>query len=807
MSASGTHDGSAPAMVLPDVAASFTGLDGDEVAQRMRQGLTNDIPATATRSVADILRANLLTRFNALLGGLLAVILVVGDLRDALFGLILVANSGIGIIQELRAKRTLDRLVLLTAPRARVVRAGQLSDVPAPQVVQDDVMDLRPGDQVVVDGDVLTSAALEIDETLLTGESEPVTKSVGDQVLSGSFVVAGGGRVRATRVGRQAYATRVADEARSFTLFDSRLRTDIDSLLRMATWALLPTGAVLLTSQLRAHASVEDAIAASVGGVVAMVPEGLVLLTSTAFAVAVVRLARQRTLVQELPAVEGLARADVLCLDKTGTLTEGAITFEHMEVLGEPEYVEAAIGAVAAADPNPNATLRAMAARFLPPSGWVADASVAFSSARKYAAVSFGERGTWILGAPEILLAEVAEPGDVPERVAAYVEDGRRVVLLARAPADAEMSPLPDGLEPAALVVLSDKLRPDAFEVLRSFARDDVGVKIISGDDPRTVGALARRAGLAEVHAVDARQLPEGGAELAEAVAAGTVFGRVTPQQKRAMVQALRSGGSVVAMTGDGVNDVLALKHADIGIAMGSGSPAARSVSQLVLLDDQFAALPAALAEGRRVIGNVDRLARLFVTKSVYSMLLALAIGIAGLPFPFLPRHLSLIGALTIGIPGFVLAMAPNTSRPAPGLVGRVLRFAVPAGLLAATATFVGYYITRLQPDVGLDEARTTATIVLLAVGLLIVTRLAQPLNRMRRLLIAAMAAAMILAVVLPVPRAFFALNPPPPIVVLAAIGVGAISERLLRVDLRVRTTFGPWLAARWAAATNASKG
>jgi magnesium-transporting ATPase (P-type) len=732
---------------------------------------------------------------------LLAVILAVGDLRDALFGLILVANSGIGIIQELRAKRTLDRLVLLTAPRARVVRSGLLSDVPASEVVLDDVMDLRPGDQVVVDGSVLTSDALEIDETLLTGESDPVTKTVGDQVLSGSFVVAGGGRVRATRVGREAYATRVADEARTFTLFNSRLRSDIDSLLRMATWALLPTAAVLITSQLRAHASVEHAIAASVGGVVAMVPEGLVLLTSTAFAVAVVRLARQRTLVQELPAVEGLARADVLCLDKTGTLTEGAITFERVEVLGDDEHIEAAIGAVAAADPNPNATLRAIAGRFVAPSGWVADANVAFSSARKYAAVSFGEHGAWVLGAPDILLTGVAVPADVPGRIAAYVEDGRRVVMLARVPAGTALAPLPDGLEPAALVVLSDTLRPDAIEVMAAFERDDVAVKIISGDDPRTVGALGRRAGLEQVHAVDARRLPEGGIALAEAVATGTVFGRVTPQQKRAMVQALQSTGHVVAMTGDGVNDVLALKHADIGIAMGSGSPAARSVAQLVLLDDQFAALPAALAEGRRVIGNVDRLARLFVTKSVYSMLLALAIGIAGLPFPFLPRHLSLVGALTIGIPGFVLAMAPNASRPEPGLVGRVLRFAVPAGLLAATATFAGYYVTRLQPDVGLDEARTTATIVLLAVGLLILTRLAQPLNRTRRLLIATMAAALVLAVVLPMPQAFFALNPPPPIVVLAAIGVVAISERLLRANVRLPTTLGQWLTARWAAA------
>jgi cation-transporting ATPase E len=802
VTASRTQDSRAPVLV----PGEFDGLDANEVSQRVQQGLVNDIPSAPTRSIADIVRANVLTRFNAVLGGLLAVILVVGDVRDALFGLVLVANSGIGIVQELRAKRTLDRLVLLTAPRARVVRAGRLSDVPASEVVQDDVMDMRPGDQVVVDGDVLTSSALEIDETLLTGESDPVTKLAGSQVLSGSFVVAGSGLYRATRVGRDAYATRLAEEARSFTLFNSRLRADIDSILRIATWALLPTAAVLLVSQLRAHGSVAGAVAASVGGVVAMVPEGLVLLTSTAFAVAVMRLARQRTLVQELPAVEGLARADVLCLDKTGTLTEGAITFEHVEMLGESDDAEAAIGAMAAADPNPNATLRAIAGRFAPPNGWAADATVAFSSARKYAAVSFGEHGAWILGAPDILFAGVAAAGDVPERIAVYVEDGRRVVMLARVPADAVMDPLPQGLEPVALVVLADKLRPDARTVLHSFARNDVAVKVISGDDPRTVGALARRAGLGQIHAVDARRLPDGGSELTAAVTAGTVFGRVTPQQKRAMVQALQSAGHVVAMTGDGVNDVLALKHADVGIAMGSGSPAARAVSQLVLLDDQFAALPAAVAEGRRVIGNVDRLARLFVTKSVYSMLLALAIGLAGLPFPFLPRHLSLIGALTIGVPGFVLAMAPNTSRPEPGLVARVLRFAVPAGLLAAAATFAGYYVTRLQPDVGLDEARTTATIVLLAVGLLILTRLAQPLNRARRLLIGAMAAALVLAVALPMPQEFFALNPPPPIVVLAAIGVIAISERLVGANLRLPTALRPWLATRWAAATHSSR-
>ena len=771
---------------------ALDGLTADEVAERRQRGLVNDVPPAPTRTVAQIVRANVLTRFNALLGSLLVVILIVGDVRDALFGLVLIANSGIGIVQELRSKRTLDRLVVLTAPRARVVRAGEVHDVPAPEVVLDDVLELRPGDQVVVDGAVVSSAGLEIDETLLTGESDPVAKAADDGVLSGSFVAAGGGRYRATRVGGDAYASQIAAKARSFTLFTSQLRIDIDTILRMATWALVPTAILLVISQLRAHAGVEQAIAASVGGVVAMVPEGLVLLTSSAFAVAVVRLARRRVLVQELPAVEGLARADVLCLDKTGTLTQGAITFERLDVLGAADDVEAAIGAMAAADPNPNATLRAIATRFDPPEGWVATYSTAFSSARKYAVAAFGAHGVWVLGAPEILLAGAAADPSASERISAYVEDGRRVLALARGTGAGSATQLPDDLQACALVVLSDQLRPDAATVLKAFSQDGIAVKIISGDDPRTVGALAGRAGLVGVRGVDARGLPEPGPQLVAAVESGTVFGRVTPQQKQAMVAALQSAGHVVAMTGDGVNDVLALKHADVGVAMGSGSPASRAVAQLVLLDDQFSALPPALAEGRRVIGNVERVARLFVTKSVYSLLLALAVGVAVLPFPFLPRHLSLIGALTIGIPGVFLAIAPNTARATPGMVRRVLRFAVPVGLVAATATFAGYYVTRLLPDVNLDEARTTATLVLLSVGLLVLIRLAQPLNGARRLLIGAMAAAMVLAVTVPGLRTFFALDPPPPIVVLAAIGIVAISERLLRVDGTVRALRRP---------------
>lgn len=759
------------------------GLSDAAVRERVARGATNDVPVVPTRSIAQIVRANVLTRFNAILGGLLAVILVVGDVRDALFGLVLVANSGIGIVQELRAKRTLDRLVVVTAPEVRVVRAGVVREVRAPDVVLDDVLELRPGDQVVVDGTVLSSDGLEIDETLLTGESDAVAKDVGDGLLSGSFVAAGGGRYRATRVGSDAYASDIAARARSFTLFTSRLRTDIDTILRLATWALLPTAALLIASQLRTHATVEQAVAASVGGVVAMVPEGLVLLTSTAFAVAVVRFARKRTLVQELPAVEGLARADVLCLDKTGTLTRGAIAFTDLEVLGDADDLESAIGAVAAHDPNPNATLRAIAARFDAPDGWVAVGGVAFSSARKYAAVTFDGHGVWVLGAPEVLLAATDADPTIAARVADHAHNGARVLLVARSGDAATLPQLPRDLEPRALIVLSDQLRPDAADVLRAFARDGIVIKVISGDDPRAVGAIARRAGMDDVRVVDARELPEAGPELVAAVESCTVFGRVTPQQKQAMVAALQSAGHVVAMTGDGVNDVLALKRADIGVAMGSGSAATCAVAQLVLLDDQFSALPPALGEGRRVIGNVERVARLFVTKSVYSLLLALAVGVAVLPFPFLPRHLSLIGALTIGIPGAFLAMAPNSSRAQPGMVRRVLLFAVPAGLVAATATFAGYYVTRLLPDVNRAEAQTTATLVLLSVGLLVLTRLAQPLTRARRLLIAAMATAMVLAVAVPGLRTFFALDPPPPIVVLAAIGIVAISERLLRLD------------------------
>jgi cation-transporting ATPase E len=773
--------------------AEITGLTRTEVAERVAAGRVNDVPAAPSRTVSEIVRANILTRFNALLGGMLVVILIVGPIQDALFGGVLIANAVIGIVQELRAKRTLDRLAVLTAPRARIVRDGAVAEHTVSEVVLDDVLELQPGDQIVVDGEVLDAQGLELDESLLSGESEPVEKHPGDEALSGSFVAAGGGWYRATRVGREAYAVRLAEEARRFTLTRSELRASIDKILGIVTWLIVPTGILLVISQLRSDASVHDALRGSVAGTVAMVPEGLVLLTSVAFGVGVVRLARRRVLVQELPAVEVLARVDVVCVDKTGTLTEGRLSVEEVEVLDEGASHAQALAALAASDAHPNATLLAILEAFPEaPDGWLPSAAVPFSSARKWSATSFGERGTWVLGAPDVLLSGGGHAA-VSRRAEALAEAGRRIVLLTHTDELLEGEALPGELEPIAIVVLGDRIRETAGDTLRFFAEQGVDVKVISGDHPQTVAAIAGHLGLVGAEdAIDARELPEDPTALAEALERHTIFGRVTPQQKRAMVKALQGRGHVVAMTGDGVNDVLALKDADLGIAMGSGSSATRSVAQLVLLDSTFDALPNVVAEGRRVLGNIERTSNLYVTKTVYAMLLAIGVGVFGRPFPFLPRHLTLIGALTIGIPSFFLALAPNTERARPGFLGRVLRFTVPAGTLAAIATFLGYSLAIEEQGVTLGQARTTATMVLCWIGFLILSIIAAPLTRARLALVWGMAAAFVGALLLPVTKSFFALRPPPLIVWLAALGIAALVWSLARLFLPPERPVGP---------------
>jgi cation-transporting ATPase E len=751
------------------------GLTGAEVADRVARGAVNTTPRRTSRPLRHILRANLLTRFNAIIATFFVLILIFGQAIDAVFGVVLVVNSAVGVIQELRAKRVLDRLAVLAESPVRVRRDGREVVVPPHEVVVDDLVLLGPGERVPVDGRVVESDGLEIDESLITGESEPVAKPEGGEVRSGSFVAAGGGAFVATRVGTESYAARLAADVSRFSLANSTLMTGINRFLRLITWIIVPVGTLLVIRLFTSGASVSDAVVGSVAGVGPMIPEGLVLMTSIAFALGVIRLARHRCLVQELPAVEVLARVDTLCVDKTGTLTEPRMVVTDVHPLNgvAPDTARAALGALARIEEKPNATMAAIAAS-LPDAGWRPGETRPFSSARKFSGASFDGHGTWLVGAPEVLLADGDPARRRADRLAA---SGLRVLALARA------SNLDGGERtPAALVTLEQRLRADAPETMRYFAAQGVDVKVLSGDNPATVGAIARQVGVAGADgAVDARTLPHDPAALADVVADQTVFGRMTPQQKREFVAALHVRGRTVAMTGDGVNDALALKDADLGVAMGSGSPAVRAVAKVVLLDDNFTAMPRVLAEGRRVLANIERVANLFLTKTVYAMILALLVGVAQLPVPFLPRHLTLVSTLTIGVPGFFLALAPSNERARLGFVPRVLRFAVPAGLVCALATFAAYTVARANPASGMEADRSTATLTLFLVAFWVLALVARPYRGWRLALLAAMAASFAAVALLPAPRRVAALAFDPHDTLIAA-GIAAVGAAALTV-------------------------
>jgi cation-transporting ATPase E len=692
-----------------------------------------------------------------------------------------VTNSAIGIIQELRAKRTLERLEVVAAPKVRVVRSGRVVEQPVDRVVVDDLIDLRPGDQLVVDGAVVEATGLEIDESLLTGESDPVRKQREDRCLSGSFVAAGSGRYRATHVGKDAYAARLAHAAKRFTLVRSELREGIDRILGIVSWVVVPMGVLLVWSAMRGGGTFMDGLGGAVAAGVAMVPQGLVLLASVAFAVGVVRLGRRNVLVQELPAIEGLARVDTVCFDKTGTLTEGRLTVEEVILLSDIDPAPA-LAAIASAESHPNVTMQAVAAAFPASPGWGVQTSIPFSSARKWSGVTFYGDGTWVIGAPDVIAPHDSRVEEITEDASA---SGSRVLMLATGDRPLGEGLLPPDLDPVAVVVLADQVRVDAEDTLRYFAEQGVKVKVLSGDHPDTVAAIAGQVGIdGRGRTVDARLLPEDPDDLADTMESGTVFGRVSPQQKRAMVRALQSRGHVVAMTGDGVNDVLALKDSDIGIAVGGGAPASRAVAQLVLIDGRFATLPQIVGEGRRVTSNVERVANLFITSTVYALGLSLAIVLSSLPFPFLPRHLTLVGSLTVGIPSFFLALAPSRRRARPGFVGRVLKFAIPTGLVATIATFTGYWLADLEGST-VAESRTTATLILAAIGLFALGIVSRPLVPWKKGLIGAMSALLVLSMALPFLRDFFALDLPRPVVLLSAVGIVALTGLVMVFALR----------------------
>ncbi|MBU9763366.1 HAD-IC family P-type ATPase [Mycobacterium sp. TNTM28] len=807
---------------------TVTGLTDVEVAQRVAEGKSNDVPTRAARSVAEIVRANVFTRINAILGVLFLIVLSTGSLINGAFGLLIIANSAIGIIQEVRAKRTLDKLAIVGQAKPTVRRQSGARAVLPAEVVLDDIIELGPGDQIVVDGEIIEESNLEVDESLLTGEADPIAKDVGDTVMSGSFVVAGSGAYRATKVGHEAYAAKLAAEASKFTLVKSELRNGINRILQFITYLLVPAGLLTIYTQLfttdprmleslkqtfgdivdndsgwreslriimsqifTTDAVWHEPVLRMVGALVPMVPEGLVLMTSVAFAVGVVRLGRRQCLVNELPAIEGLARVDVVCADKTGTLTENGMRVSDLKACdGSPtDMVSKALAQLAADDPRPNASMLAIAEAFDAPPGWAATATAPFKSATKWSGVSYGEHGNWVIGAPDVLLDPASSVAEQAEQIGAQ---GLRVLLIGSSDLSVDAPQAPGTVTPVALVVLEQRIRPDAADTLDYFASQHVSVKVISGDNAVSVGAVAGKLGL-HGETMDARKLPDDPQRLADDLDECTTFGRVRPDQKRAMVHALQSRGHTVAMTGDGVNDVLALKDADIGVAMGSGSSASRAVAQIVLLDNRFATLPYVVGEGRRVIGNIERVSNLFLTKTVYSVLLAILVALAGLSskwfgtdpllFPFQPIHVTIAAWFTIGIPAFILSLAPNTERAHSGFVRRVMTAALPSGVVVGTVTFISYLVAYQGREAGAVEqtqASTAALITLLVSSLWVLSVVARPYEWWRVVLVALSASAYVLIFSLPLAQRLFMLDPSNLKVTAIALGIGLVGAALI---------------------------
>lgn len=805
------------------------GLSFKQVAHARAADETNEFDNSSSRSIVAILRANVFTIFNAILASAVVVVLAVGSWQDAVFGFVLLLNTLTGTIAELRAKRALDNLAVLAAPTAHVIRDGETKDIEVSQVVLGELLELRSGDQVPADGQVLSSNGCEIDESILTGESVSVRKHENDQVLSGTTVIGGSARIRVTAVGEHSYANRLAMEARKYSVVTSELQEGTNRVLTWISWVIVPMTLLLLWSQLRVAGGISGsldsgqwkaAVVLAVAGVVGMVPQGLVLLTSVNFAAAAMTLARRKVLVQELPAVEVLARVDMLCLDKTGTLTSGAVELDHIEsclgsacadgdggslAAGKVSADAAAGGSAgtgsgavvpASADDaaraalaylvggsEANATGSAIAAGLTGLEPAQARYAIAFNSARKWSAVQT-QAGAYVLGAPEIVLAGSTGLGSTEadnadsdgtglgstdnaalERVKALAGTGKRVLVLAhsnQALDQSENPTLPKDLTAALLVVLAEQVRPDAAQTLDYFNRQGVAVRVISGDNPVTVAAIAAHLGLrnpdgGEPVGVDARTLPaiEDTQALADVLEKHTVFGRVTPEQKRAFVNALKSRGHTVAMTGDGVNDALALKDADLGIAMGNAAPATKAVSRLVLLNSQFDALPSVVAEGRRVIANMERVASLFLTKTTWAALLAAVVAITGFVYPFLPRQLTIVSSLTIGIPAFVLALAPTNQRYRAGFLARVLRLSVPAGVIVVVGVLCAR-LTLILMGSNRNQISSVCTLVLVAGGLWLLSLTARPWVWWRAALVVIMSAAALAVVLLAPLRGFF---------------------------------------------------
>ena len=728
-----------------------TGLSSAQAQERVDAGWANLPIDPPGKTVGQIIKSNVFTYFNMLFFLLAAFVLVFGTWQNAMFLGVVFANIAIGIVQELRSKRTLDKLTLLTAPHGAVIRDGRQRKIPTSEMVRDDIVVFSAGSQIFADA-VVVAGECSVNEALITGEADEIKKPAGADLLSGSFVVSGECRARLTQVGADSYANRLTIEAKEAKPpQQSEMMRSLTRLVQIIGIAIIPLGILMAIKEIVwLERSVSNGVVATVASLIGMIPEGLYLLTSMALAAGVVRLAQKKTLVHDMGCIETLARVDVLCVDKTGTVTENKMAVEDVIPLCPDRFEEEDIRLImadyVAAMRADNDTMAALRKYFTGKVTQQAIKAVPFTSAKKFGGVSFHEDETYLLGAPDVLLGE--RYGKYARQIDAYSSKGCRVLLLALYDGQPDDEELDAPLMPISLILLSNKIRTEAPETFRYFAKQGVAIKVISGDNAMAVSEVAKRAGIKGAESyVDARTL-ETDEDIAEAIEKYTVFGRVTPDQKRKFVRALKAGGHTVAMTGDGVNDVLALKEADCSIAMASGSDAASQVSHIVLLESNFAAMPSVVAEGRRVINNIERSAALFLVKNIFSFALALISLIFTLPYPVTSAQMSLVSALTIGAPGFVLAMEPNISRIKGKFLPNVIYRALP-GALTDLFLVLGVILFCMVFEVEDNMMSTVCAIILNIVGLMVVHFTCKPYNLLRKVMIGGLTAAFVFCVVM----------------------------------------------------------
>ena len=717
------------------------GLTALEVRHRRERGWENRERDTAVRSEWEIIAHHSLTFFNLVFLVLAAILVIAGSsVKNMTFLIVAVINTVIGCVQEIRAKRAVEKLSLLTRRPVKTVRDGAVTEVPAEELVRDDIVLFGPGDQICADG-TLRTGQLQVNESLITGEPDGILKQPGDLLRSGSFVISGRGKCQLTAVGSDAYAVKLSRAAKADPkAARSEMMNSLDKLIRVLGIALVPIGIALYCQQYFSLGMDNTANAeATVAALVGMIPEGLYLLTSVAMAVSAIKLTGQKVLVQDMNCIETLARVDVLCVDKTGPITEPKMEVENILPLSSdpPEYLERVLTELFSGVEPENDTAAALAEVFQGERQWKEVRRIPFASQHKWSGAVY-EEGAFIVGAPESILGRGY--GDLREEVEPWQTCGYRVLLVARYQGDPKPLALEHTqVEPLALLLLGSRIRSQAPDTFRYFTQQGVTIKVISGDNPQTVADVARRAGIENAHlAIDTSTL-ETEEEIEKAAAQYTVFGRVTPEMKKALIRALKKNGHTVAMTGDGVNDVLAMREANCAVAMAGGAQAASQVAQLVLTESDFSAMPSIVAEGRRVVNNIQRAATLFLVKNIFSVGLSLIAIFTALPYPVVPVHLTLISALTIGVPSFFLAMEPNYQRFSGHFLRGVLRRAFPGGL---TNIFVVLAAQAFMPVFGLTLAQigTVSAAILSAVGMLVLYRVCSPFDRWRRIVWVAMA-------------------------------------------------------------------